>query len=170
MRGLRKPINKPQCEPMRGGAHNLTMLHNAAYARAFGPLSCMCTRVCVCACACVCARTGVCVCMRVYTVVYVRTCVRALCTCACTYMCACTCVHDRSSVCVCMRVRVRACACEGIEGAFPLGVLPPRERASLPSCLSTLGALRGGLEAFPACPHLCLNLTINPNVSFARPL
>ena len=57
-----------------------------------------------------------------------------------------TCTH--TYVCACGHVRVRACACEGIEGALPLGVLPPQERASLPSCLSTLGALRGGSGGF----------------------
>jgi hypothetical protein len=41
MRGL----NKPQCEPMRG-VHSLIIFPNANYAWAFGPLSCMCTRVC----------------------------------------------------------------------------------------------------------------------------
>ena len=65
----------------------------------------------------------------------VRTCVRALCTCVC----------------------VHACAYEGIEGAIPLGVLPPQEKASLPSYLSTLGALRGDLGGFPSLSPFMLN-------------
>ena len=123
---------------------------------------CACVRVCVCAftymCVCACAY----VCVRVYGCVRTCVCVVYLCVC----VCACTCVHARTRtcvyVCVCMQVRVRACACEEIEGALPLGVFPPQERSTLPSCLSTLGALRGGLEAFPACPRSCLNLVITP--------
>jgi hypothetical protein len=111
-----------------------------AYARAFGRLSCTCTcvhaRVRACACVCVCA------CLRVHVCVRAPTCVHA-----CVY----TVVYVR--VCACVRcVLVRAC--EGIQGALPLGVLLPQERASLPSCLSTLGALRSGLEAFPTCPFM----------------
>ena len=143
------------------GPHNLIIYPNATYARAFGPLSCTCTRVCTH------ARMRVCTCARVCT--YVRVCVRArMCVCAhhirvacnvyvhaCVYGCLHTCVHARTCVRVCMRVRVHACACEGIEGALPLGVLPPQERASLPSCLSTLGALRGGLGGSPNLCPLC---------------
>jgi hypothetical protein len=82
--------------------------------------------------------------MRMHARVRAYVCVRAcaymgVCLCACTYVC----------VCVCMRVRVRACACEGIADALPLGVLFLQERASLPTCLSTLGALRGDLGGFP---------------------
>ena len=118
----------------------------------FGPLSCTylhayaraCTRTCVFVCVriCVCV-TYVCACVDGC----VPTCVHLLCTCAC--------------VCVCARAYVvRACACEGIEDALPLGVLPPQERASLLSCLSTLGALRGSLGGFPGLSCSCLNLFI----------
>jgi len=183
------------------GAHNLIIYPDAAYARAFGLLSCTCTRVCVRAHVCVyartcvlCVRVHVCVraCMRVCVHVYVCMCVRVrvcacirlctyvcvrrilvrvcvrlyVCACAYAYVCVYVCVYARTRtcvyVCVCMQVRVRACACEEIEGALPLGVFPPQERSTLPSCLSTLGALRGGLEAFPACPRSCLNLVITP--------
>jgi hypothetical protein len=84
-------------------------------------------------------------------------------------------LHEGSAkcvcVCVCMRVRVRACACEGIEGALPLGVLPPQERASLPRCLSTLGAFKGRLGRLSRpVPIHAQDLLINPNASVARPL
>ena len=125
-----------------------------------------------CACVYVCVRVHTCVrafctCACVYGCV--RLCVRALCTCACVCVCAHTCVCAR----VCVRVRVcayvvRACACEGIED--DLGLLPPRERASLPSCLSTLGALRGGLGGFPGLSLLNFFYCLNPNASFARSL
>jgi len=45
---------------------------------------------------------------------------------------------------------VSASACEEIEDALPLGVLPPQERASHLSCLPPLGTLRGGLGGFPS--------------------
>jgi len=64
-------------------------------------------------------------------------------------------------VCVCVfvhGVRLHACACEGIEDALPLGVLSPQERASLPSCLYTLGALRGGLGGFPGLSPFMLEI------------
>jgi hypothetical protein len=71
------------------GAHNLVIYPNAAYAKAFGPLSCtymhihervrayvsVRAHVCVQACMCVCVRACMCVC------VFARTCVRALRTC-----------------------------------------------------------------------------------------
>ena len=44
-----KPNYEPQCELMRG-AHNLIIYPNAAYVRAFDPLSCTNTRVRACAC------------------------------------------------------------------------------------------------------------------------
>ena len=193
--------------PMRAmrGPRNLNIYSDAAYARAFGSLSCTCTRMhaacacvhvracmyvcvhCVCVrmcirlctyvwcvrcvivpayvcayvgvyvrvcmrvrvsarayvcvlarvCVCVCVR-ALCTCVRVYTAMYVRTCVRAcvvyLCMCVCTRMCV--------DIRVCVRVRV--CACERIKDTLRLGVLLFQERVSLPSCLSPLGALRGG--------------------------
>jgi len=71
---------------------------------------------------------------------------------------------------VCARVRVRACACEGIEDALPLVPLP-QERASLPSCLFPLLALRGGSENFPDLSPFMLKINlINPNANFAKPL
>jgi len=65
------------------GAHNSIIYPNAAFARAFGPLSCMCMRmhlrvrayVRICACA------YVHVCAYAYVFVCAHTCVRALCTC-----------------------------------------------------------------------------------------
>jgi len=143
-----------------------------------GPVSCtrmrICARVCVCACACVraCVYVRVCaylyVCVRAHTCVCVFSmcvCVHVVCVCVCVYGCVRTCVYLRAlctcpCVCVCVRTCVRAgtCAranvvranaCKGIEDALPLGDLSPQERASLPSCLSTLGALRGGLGGFP---------------------
>ena len=124
------------------GTHNLNIHPNAAYARAFCPLSCTCTlmhaRTCVCVrvCVCVyvCVRACTCVralftCVRVYIVVYLRVCV---CVRAHVRVCARTCVRALMCVCVrtCVRAYVRACACRGIEDALPLGVLPPQERAS----------------------------------------
>jgi hypothetical protein len=76
-------------------------------------------------------RVRVCVCARVRP-------------CACVSMCIRARVCARVRVCVRMCVRVRACPCEGIEAALSLGVLPSQERASLPSCLSPMGALMGG--------------------------
>ena len=144
--------------PMRAmqGAHNLIIYPNAAYARAFGPLSCTCTRMhartCVRASAyvCVCVRArpyvrALCTCVRVYTVMYVCVCVRCvLVHMCCVYVCAraCTCV------CVCARIRVHACSCEGVEDALPLGVLLPK-RGPASQAVSTLGALMGGLGGFP---------------------
>ena len=70
-------------------------------------------------------------------------------SCACVRACVCVCVCVCMCLCLCGGVRLRACAREGIEDALPLGVLPPQEKASLHSCLSTLGALRGDLVDFP---------------------
>jgi hypothetical protein len=115
-------------------------LHVHAHAR-------VCVRVRVRARMCVCAHTCVhalCTCVLVYKVVYVRVCV-----CARTCVCVRVCMWVR----VCARVRVCACACEGIEGTLPLGVLPPQERASLTSCLSPLGLLGAAMGGFPGlCP------------------
>jgi len=106
----------------------------------------VCTVVYVCACMrCVLVRVCDCVCASVR--VYVRTYV-----CACAYVCACGYVCARMCVCVllCACVHVRACMhCEGIEDALSFGVLPPQKRASLPSCLFPLEALRDGLGGFP---------------------
>jgi hypothetical protein len=59
----------------------------------------------------------------VYTVAYVRVCLRCvlLCVCARVHVC----MHVGVCMCVCMGVRVRACTCEGNEGALLL-VLPPQ--------------------------------------------
>jgi len=99
--------------------------------------------------------------VHVYTCVYVRVCVR--CVLVHVYVCARirTCVF--ACVCACWFVFacayvVRACACEGIEGALPLGALPPQERVSLPSYLSPLGALRGGLGCFPSLSPFMLRI------------
>jgi len=113
-------------------------------------------RTYVCAHAHVCVRARMCVCVRI------RVCVR--------------CVR----VCVCVRVHVRACACEGIETPFLL-VLPPQERASLPSCLSPLetsqavclpwGSPEGRLGKLSRpVPIHAQDQLINPNESFARRL
>ena len=61
---------------------------------------------------------------------YIRVCVR--CVLVHVYMC----VHAYVCVCAgtCVRAyMVRACPCEGIEGALHLSVLPPQERVSFPS-------------------------------------
>jgi len=65
---------------------------------------------------------------------------------------------------------VRACACEGIEDALPLGVLPPQERASFLSCLSPLEGLEGRLGRLsrPVFIHAQI-YSISPNASFERP-
>ena len=127
---MRLLINKAQIE-LCEGVHNLNIYPNAAYARAFGPLSCTYLRV----------RAHTCACMRM--------CACMLCTClcvrACAYVCACVvymsvCVYSCVRTCVrcarvrvfayvCARVLVRACTCGGIEDALPLGVFPPQERA-----------------------------------------
>jgi hypothetical protein len=80
------------------GAHNLIIYPNAAYARAFGPVSCTRTRVCKRLCTYVCVR--VCVCVRC-----VRTCVHALCTCA--RVCVRVRVHVRARMFVCMHAHVK---------------------------------------------------------------
>ena len=87
--------------------------------------------------------------MRVYSVVYVRLCVRCVLVRMCVYVWVYVCVHERVCIRMCVWVRVRACAYEGIEDALPLGVLSPKEMASLPSCLSPREALKGGLGGFP---------------------
>jgi len=53
-----------------------------------------------------------------------------------------TCVHARR--CVCMRVRVRACTCEGNEGALPLGPSSTIE-GQPPKLFVHLGGLEGRL-------------------------
>ena len=128
---LKNPIDKPQCELMRG-PHNLMIYPNASYARAFGPLSCTCTCVCVGAHVRVRARTCVyegarmcvhalCTCMHVYTVVYVCVCVR--------------CVLVRAGQCVrahtwCVHAHVK-----GLKTPFLLvSFLPKRGPASQAVC------------------------------------
>ena len=130
--------------PMRAmqGAHNLIIYPNAAYARAFGPLSCTCTRMhartCVRASAyvCVCVRArpyvrALCTCVRVYTVMYVCVSVR----CVLVHMC---CVYVCARACTCVRVRVRVCVCarayvcmhahvKGLKTPFLLVSFSPRE-------------------------------------------
>ena len=99
------------------GAHNLIIYPYAAYAELH-----------VHAYARACAHAYVCV--------RAHVCVRA-CMCVCVHPCMCVCVPIR----VYTRVRVRACACAGIEGLplvaqishVLLGVLPPQERASPPA-------------------------------------
>jgi len=124
MRGL----SKPQCKLMRG-PHNLFIYPNATYARALWPSELhahVCVRARVCACTYVFVRVHACVralcmCVRVYTVVYVRVCllcalVRA-CVCARVRVCACAfvCVRAyvcvRAHVCVCARAHMCVCAC-----------------------------------------------------------
>jgi hypothetical protein len=122
-------LNRSPMRAMRG-AHNLIIYPNAAYARAFGPLSCTCMRMharvrertgaCVpmCACervrACVCVRISVCVhcvraCVRVRLCTYMRACIVYLCVCTCTYVCVRVCVRAR--VCACGYVSVCAQEC-----------------------------------------------------------
>jgi len=88
---------------------------------------------------------ALCTCVRVYTVVYVRVCVRYV----LVRVCARTCEY----VCVCVRVRVHACACEGIEDDLPLGVLPPQERASLQAVCPLEGRLKK--LSWPVPVHAC---------------
>ena len=108
----------------------------------------VCVRAHVCVQAmCVCVRIRVCV-RRVHACVYCRVRACIVYVRACVYGCVRTFVRV-VYLCVCVRVRVRAYACEGIEDALPLGVLPSQKRVSLPSCLSPLGALRGGLGGLP---------------------
>ena len=90
-------------------------------------------------------------CVRVYMVVYVHACMRCVLVRACVCVYARTCARACMYVCirlftfVCVRVYVRvrvcACACEGIEDAFPLvPFLPKRGPAS------QLHVHLGGLE------------------------
>ena len=131
MRGSKKSINKPQCGLMQE-PHNLIIYPNETYARAFGPLSCTCTRVCACVHVRVCACMPMCVYAHVCMHAHVRVCacVRA-CQCVCVYIhvcecfvrvCVCIrlCTYVFASfvfLCVCMYVRayvcVRACVREG---------------------------------------------------------
>jgi len=92
-------------------------------------------------------------------------------TCVCVRVRVCVCVRART--CVCVRVRVRACACEVTEGALPLGVLPPQERASLLLIMpeASLGGLPGFLLfATAAASHsacAALSLATRPACAFA---
>ena len=108
-------------QAMRGG--NTSFINTMrAYARAFWPSELhVHAHARACACVYVCVRMSACLRIR---------------ACVCVYVCA----------CVCVRVRVRACACEVTEGALPLGVLPPQERASL--LLIMPEASLGGLPGF----------------------
>jgi hypothetical protein len=185
-------LNKPQCEPMRG-AYNLIIYPNAAYARALGRLSCTCT--CVCVHACVCVRC-MCVCMRVYTVVYMRVCVRcvlvrvsvcvraracvhALCMCVRVYTvvyvrvcvrCVFVCVCARTRVCVhvCMRVRVCVCMWRGLMCSSSW--CPSSMRGPGSKLFVHHWGLEGRLRGFPGLSPFMLKLNFNPNASFARPL
>jgi len=127
-----------------------------AYARAFGPLSCTCTRMHMHTCVCVRVRACVCprmclrefgTCVRVYTVVYACVCVVYLCVlvrvCVCAYVCV------RARTCVCAHIRVCACACKGIEG-----VLPP-QRGPAPLLLMPEASLLLLLPLCLCCPVLC---------------
>jgi len=59
-----------------------------------------------------------------------------------------TCVHAR--MCVHARRCVFMCVRAHVKGMRPsLGPSSPMRASLLPSCLSTLGALRGGLKDFP---------------------
>jgi len=142
------------------GPYNLYFYLNTTYAWPSELHVHACVRMRMCACVRLCTYVRVCACAYVY--VYAHTCVRALRTCVrvYTYVCVvylCLCMCVRAYVCMCAYMCacgcvcayvVRACAWEGIEDALPLGVLPHQERASLPICMSTLGALRCGLGAF----------------------
>ena len=111
-------------------------MHACACARA-----CTYERVCVRARMCVCVRVRcvrACVCIRLCT--YVCACVVYLCVCVCA--CVRACMHVGVCVCVCACGYVCVCAhVKGMKVPFLL-VLPP-------SCLYTLGALRGGSGDFP---------------------
>jgi len=131
---------------------------------------CVCVRTCVCVrfvCVYVCVRVRVCagthVCVQVHVCMHVCvhacTSVRALWTyvCACVLVWLCVCVR----VCVCLWV----CVCAHMKGLKTPFILVSflSKRASLSSCLSSLGALRGGLGGFPGlCPFM---LTFNRFIS-----
>jgi hypothetical protein len=105
----------------------------------------MCVRartfVCVRACVYVCVHAHTCV--RVYTVRYVRVCVRALCTCVC--VCVCVCAHT----CVCAGTCVRArtwCVhvhVKGLKPTFLFGSFPREDQP--PKLFVHLGGLEGQL-------------------------
>jgi hypothetical protein len=130
-------------------------------------------------CACVRGRTCVCVRAHMCVCIHIRVCVHCVCARVCTqlctyvracvvYLCVRMCVHAYVCACGCVCVRVYVCACEWIEDTLPLGVLP-KERVSLPRCLSTLGALRGGLGGYSGLSQFS-GLNSYPNASFVRPL
>ena len=91
-----------------------------------------CVRLCTYMRSCIvylCVRANVCVReyvrIRVYVSVCVYICIHV------PYMCVCmrvrVCMHVGVCMCVCMQVHVRACTCEGNEGALPLGPSSPIE-------------------------------------------
>jgi len=144
----------PQCNLCEGLWPSELHVHARVQAR-----TCACVRVrsCVCvrACMCVCMRIHACVCILLGT--YVCACVRCVLVFVYVY------VYARIRVCV--RVRVCAhvlgvCMCMWRDWSRPSSLGPSQERTSLPSCLSTLGDLRGSLGGFP---YSCFNIIINPN-------
>jgi hypothetical protein len=120
--------------------------------------TCACVRMCACvrlrACLFVCVHVCVCACIvyvRACVHGCVRMCVRALCTCVCVCVRVRVCMHVGVCVYVCARVcmpvRVRACTCEGNEGALPLGPSSTTEGQPPKLFVHPLGALRGGFPS-----------------------
>jgi len=124
---------------------------------------CVCAHTCVCLCVCVCVWVRVCTrepvracaCARAHVRICACVCVR-VCVCTCAYVCTCV-VYVRAlctCACVCVRILVRAgmcvraptwCVHAHVKNLRALSFWCPSslKRASLPSCLSSVGALRG---------------------------
>ena len=125
----------PQCDLCEGLWPSELHVHACVHARTYACVymcACVHVRACVCACAYVCVCTSHTCCVQ---------CIRA-CVCVRLFTYVCACAHLRACV------HAGTCAC--VRMCLPLGVLPPQKRASLLSCLSTLGAAR---EVFLACPR-----------------
>jgi len=140
---------------MRANAHNLFIYPNAAYARAFGPLSytCMhmCGRMCRRICTCLCVLAGSCVGAYVQAgvCVYVR-----LCVCGC--VCAGALVHARVRTLCLAHVK-------GLKAPWVLDLLLKRGPVPLlPMPEASLGGLPGFLFFAAAAASLSACATLAP--------
>ena len=127
-----------------------------------------CVRLCTYMRSCIvylCVRANVCVReyvrIRVYVSVCVYICIHV------PYMCVCmrvrVCMHVGVCMCVCMQVHVRACTCEGNEGALPLGPSSPIE-GQPPKLFVHLGGLEGRLR------RLSRPVPIHTNFNYLTPM